>query len=223
MGTCSEFSGSNGSLNFSNFLTSIRGANRDSKHLSWGFFLSFLSGVCCCYGMAGGTRTAKLSFFLIVFLSGLDGALSSSAAHRCFCKVSKNQTLNKTIGCSGLHWLLGYSLRHCVVKCHCVLCSEFMTGRRSLGKQCIFILLFCVQVTGSLDDCACDVETIDSFNNKQLFPKLQKLLTSDYFRFYKVSCHVVNQPIIAVMVNLAWPSELRYCSSLTLCLSNRWT
>ncbi|XP_063040715.1 ERO1-like protein alpha [Engraulis encrasicolus] len=49
---------------------------------------------------------------------------------------------------------------------------------------------FCT-VTGSLDDCACDVETIDSFNNKQLFPKLQKLLATDYFRFYKVN---LNKP-----------------------------
>lgn len=43
-----------------------------------------------------------------------------------------------------------------------------------------------MKVTGDLDDCACDVETIDDFNNNKLFPKLQKLLESDYFRFYKV-------------------------------------
>lgn len=49
---------------------------------------------------------------------------------------------------------------------------------------------FC-QVTGSLDDCTCDVETIDGFNNERLFPKLQKLLDSDYFRFYKVN---LNKP-----------------------------
>ncbi|KAK9543306.1 hypothetical protein VZT92_001096 [Zoarces viviparus] len=45
---------------------------------------------------------------------------------------------------------------------------------------------FC-QVSGDLDDCACDVETIDGFNNHKLFPKLQTLLESDYFRFYKVN------------------------------------
>eukprot|EP00066_Takifugu_rubripes_P005629 XP_003969808.2 PREDICTED: LOW QUALITY PROTEIN: ERO1-like protein alpha [Takifugu rubripes] len=49
---------------------------------------------------------------------------------------------------------------------------------------------FC-QVTGDLDDCACDVETIDDFNNNRLFPKLQRLLESDYFRFYKVN---LNKP-----------------------------
>uniref|UniRef100_A0A8C9RF80 ERO1-like protein alpha n=1 Tax=Scleropages formosus TaxID=113540 RepID=A0A8C9RF80_SCLFO len=49
---------------------------------------------------------------------------------------------------------------------------------------------FC-NVTGHIDDCTCDVETIDAFNNQKLFPKLQKLLQSDYFRFYKVN---LNKP-----------------------------
>ncbi|KAM9410269.1 ERO1-like protein alpha [Pholidichthys leucotaenia] len=49
---------------------------------------------------------------------------------------------------------------------------------------------FC-QVTGDLDDCTCDVETIDGFNNDRLFPKLQTLLESDYFRFYKAN---LNKP-----------------------------
>ncbi|NXE69909.1 ERO1A protein, partial [Calcarius ornatus] len=42
------------------------------------------------------------------------------------------------------------------------------------------------QVTGYLDDCTCDVETIDAFNNYKLFPRLNELLQSDYFRYYKV-------------------------------------
>lgn len=44
-----------------------------------------------------------------------------------------------------------------------------------------------LQVTGHLDDCTCDVETIDAFNNYKLFPRLNQLLESDYFRYYKVS------------------------------------
>ncbi|KAF7251845.1 ERO1-like protein alpha [Varanus komodoensis] len=43
---------------------------------------------------------------------------------------------------------------------------------------------FC-QVTGHLDDCSCDVETVDTYNNFKIFPRLQKLLESDYFRYYK--------------------------------------
>uniref|UniRef100_A0A8C2IWN5 ERO1-like protein alpha n=1 Tax=Cyprinus carpio TaxID=7962 RepID=A0A8C2IWN5_CYPCA len=62
-----------------------------------------------------------------------------------------------------------------------VLTSVHVTTAGSAAHRC-----FC-QVTGTLDDCACDVETIDSFNNKEIFPKLQKLLSSDYFRFYKVN------------------------------------
>ncbi|XP_070449169.1 ERO1-like protein alpha isoform X1 [Equus przewalskii] len=45
---------------------------------------------------------------------------------------------------------------------------------------------FC-QVSGYLDDCTCDVETVDRFNNYRLFPRLQNLLESDYFRYYKVN------------------------------------
>ncbi|XP_056667076.1 ERO1-like protein alpha isoform X2 [Monodelphis domestica] len=43
------------------------------------------------------------------------------------------------------------------------------------------------QISGYLDDCTCDVETIDSFNNYKIFPRLQKLLQSVYFRYYKVN------------------------------------
>ncbi|OCT80106.1 hypothetical protein XELAEV_18026911mg [Xenopus laevis] len=43
------------------------------------------------------------------------------------------------------------------------------------------------QLTGVLDDCFCDVESIDVFNNYKIFPKLQKLQERDYFRYYKVN------------------------------------
>ncbi|XP_078262812.1 ERO1-like protein alpha [Rhinoraja longicauda] len=45
----------------------------------------------------------------------------------------------------------------------------------------------CHQVTGHLEDCTCNVETIQEFNNEKLFPKLQELLKNDYFRYYKVN------------------------------------
>lgn len=55
---------------------------------------------------------------------------------------------------------------------------------------CASARCFC-QVSGELDDCSCDVESIDHFNNELLFPKLQTLLQTDYFRFYKVN---LNKP-----------------------------
>ncbi|KAM3876838.1 ERO1-like protein alpha [Diretmus argenteus] len=65
------------------------------------------------------------------------------------------------------------------------LCLLFLRVSGSADRGC-----FC-QVTGNLDDCACDVETIDAFNNDKLHPKLLTLLESDYFRFYRVN---LNKP-----------------------------
>eukprot|EP00069_Balaena_mysticetus_P017236 bmy_10465T0 len=41
------------------------------------------------------------------------------------------------------------------------------------------------QVTGVLDDCLCDVDSIDNFNTFKIFPKIKKLQERDYFRYYK--------------------------------------
>ena len=38
--------------------------------------------------------------------------------------------------------------------------------------------------TGSqIDDCACDVDTVDYFNNMKIFPRLMSLLQKPYFRY----------------------------------------
>lgn len=44
-----------------------------------------------------------------------------------------------------------------------------------------------LQLKGQIDDCSCNVDTVDHFNNMKIFPRLQSLLSKDYFRFYKVS------------------------------------
>ncbi|XP_012277627.1 ero1-like protein [Orussus abietinus] len=45
---------------------------------------------------------------------------------------------------------------------------------------------FC-KLKGSIDDCSCNVDTVDYFNNMRIYPRLQSLLVKDYFRFYKVN------------------------------------
>ncbi|GBP26208.1 Ero1-like protein [Eumeta japonica] len=40
---------------------------------------------------------------------------------------------------------------------------------------------------GALEDCTCNVDTIDYFNNVKIFPRIQSLVSKDYFRFYKVN------------------------------------
>lgn len=43
-----------------------------------------------------------------------------------------------------------------------------------------------LQLTGVLDDCFCDVESIDVFNNFKIYPRIKKLTEKDYFRYYRV-------------------------------------
>ena len=43
---------------------------------------------------------------------------------------------------------------------------------------------FC-QLTGYLDDCSCEIEVLDSYNNKVIYPQLHQLLQRNYFRYYK--------------------------------------
>lgn len=43
------------------------------------------------------------------------------------------------------------------------------------------------QLKGSIDDCTCNVDTVDYFNNMKIYPRIQSLLVRDYFRFYKVN------------------------------------
>uniref|UniRef100_A0A3P8QEX9 Endoplasmic reticulum oxidoreductase beta n=1 Tax=Astatotilapia calliptera TaxID=8154 RepID=A0A3P8QEX9_ASTCA len=38
-----------------------------------------------------------------------------------------------------------------------------------------------------LDDCFCDVESIDIFNNLKIYPRIRKLTERDYFRYYRVN------------------------------------
>uniref|UniRef100_A0A668TQ25 Endoplasmic reticulum oxidoreductase beta n=1 Tax=Oreochromis aureus TaxID=47969 RepID=A0A668TQ25_OREAU len=44
-----------------------------------------------------------------------------------------------------------------------------------------------LQLTGVLDDCFCDVESIDIFNNFKIYPRIRKLTERDYFRYYRVN------------------------------------
>uniref|UniRef100_A0A9J8B0B6 Uncharacterized protein n=1 Tax=Cyprinus carpio carpio TaxID=630221 RepID=A0A9J8B0B6_CYPCA len=40
-------------------------------------------------------------------------------------------------------------------------------------------------VNGVLDDCFCDIESIDVFNNFRIYPHIRKLTERDFFRYYK--------------------------------------
>ena len=47
---------------------------------------------------------------------------------------------------------------------------------------------FC-QLEGKIDDCMCNIDTVDFFNNMKIFPRLQSLLQKDYFRYFKYNAN----------------------------------
>uniref|UniRef100_A0A3B5AYS7 Endoplasmic reticulum oxidoreductase 1 beta n=1 Tax=Stegastes partitus TaxID=144197 RepID=A0A3B5AYS7_9TELE len=59
----------------------------------------------------------------------------------------------------------------------------------SLNLKAVTRVFCCalLQLTGVLDDCFCDVESIDVFNNFKIYPSIKKLTERDYFRYYKVN------------------------------------
>ncbi|XP_076175933.1 endoplasmic reticulum oxidoreductin-1-like protein [Ptiloglossa arizonensis] len=59
--------------------------------------------------------------------------------------------------------------------------SNYFGSNNEKNNQC-----FC-KLKGSIDDCSCNVDTVDYFNNIKIYPRIQSLLVRDYFRFYKVN------------------------------------
>ncbi|XP_013106797.1 ero1-like protein [Stomoxys calcitrans] len=47
---------------------------------------------------------------------------------------------------------------------------------------------FC-ELEGSINDCGCEVDTVDHFNNIKIYPRLKSILVKNYFRFFKVNLH----------------------------------
>lgn len=45
---------------------------------------------------------------------------------------------------------------------------------------------FC-KLRGEVDDCSCKVQSVDSFNNYEIFPRINELVKRDYFRYAKVN------------------------------------
>lgn len=82
---------------------------------------------------------------------------------------------------------------------HCTLIGALVcaNSREIIGLGFWFVYLkfncdwfFCVQdsvkYTGMVEDCCCDYETVDSVNGEVLHPLLQQLVTTPFFRYFKV-------------------------------------
>ncbi|XP_071835253.1 ERO1-like protein beta isoform X2 [Apostichopus japonicus] len=63
--------------------------------------------------------------------------------------------------------------------------SLFKINNRSTVDPC-----FC-ELSGQVDDCDCKIESVLTFNNLHIKPRLTSLLERDYFKFYKIN---LNRP-----------------------------
>lgn len=79
-----------------------------------------------------------------------------------------------------------------------ILLSNQCLGYFNLNKQddC-----FC-QLSGKIDECTCNIDTVDYFNNVKIYPRLSSLLVKDYFRFFKVS--FVFKTSIVTLISIVW-------------------
>ncbi|KAH7522455.1 hypothetical protein FEM48_Zijuj07G0140400 [Ziziphus jujuba var. spinosa] len=60
-------------------------------------------------------------------------------------------------------------------------------GESSRGSRGCFACNWDQQkYTGIVEDCCCDYETVESINEEVLYPLLQKLVTTPFFRYFKV-------------------------------------
>lgn len=64
---------------------------------------------------------------------------------------------------------------------HIALCGENLFSDFASGEAC-----FC-QLKGQVDDCSCNIDTVDYYNNAKIYPRLASLLPKDYFRFFRVN------------------------------------
>lgn len=68
-----------------------------------------------------------------------------------------------------------------------VVLKQRSPGRETRSQSgLIAVPLASLQLTGVLDDCFCDVESIDVFNNFKIYPRVKALTERDYFRYYRV-------------------------------------
>ncbi|XP_031418008.1 ERO1-like protein beta isoform X2 [Clupea harengus] len=63
------------------------------------------------------------------------------------------------------------------------ICSSWTTSLLHI----LYFGLLHAKLTGVLDDCFCDIESIDAFNNFKLYPLIRKLTEKDFFRYYRVN------------------------------------
>lgn len=65
-------------------------------------------------------------------------------------------------------------------------CLTICGGTQKSGPEGLFKKEACFcQLKGNIDDCLCSIDTVDYFNNKKIYPRLQSLLQKNYFKYFQ--------------------------------------
>ena len=48
-------------------------------------------------------------------------------------------------------------------------------------------MYYSTKLKGRVDECCCDVETVDTLNKDRVFPLISSLVKRKFFRFFRVS------------------------------------
>ena len=46
--------------------------------------------------------------------------------------------------------------------------------------------IHCLQLTGQVDECCCDVESVDTLNKNRIYPIISSVVKQTFFKFFKV-------------------------------------
>ena len=56
------------------------------------------------------------------------------------------------------------------------------------------------QLTGQVDECCCDVETVDTLNRQKVYPVITELVARTYFKFYQVRRIILEDACLSLRV-----------------------
>ena len=64
---------------------------------------------------------------------------------------------------------------------------QIFSKNQKLEKLMIVVKSSFSQLSGYLDDCSCEIPTLDQYNNVIIYPQIHRLVQYNFFRYYKAN------------------------------------
>ena len=76
------------------------------------------------------------------------------------------------------------------------------------GNMTIDIVFYEFQLKGEVDDCSCTVDSVDSFNNFKIYPRINSLVHKDFFRYWNVSIYTCHRCYVKLIISVRLPRNM---------------